>query len=209
MNSLEESMVSGIPDGSNGDHLVNGLDVTYVTPRIIAMGFPQESDEATRRGRRNPITEVSDLLNTSHKDRYMIWNLSEEEYNYELFNNQVQEYKFPGHPAPPLGLIFQICTSVESWLSQDTANVAVIHCMTGRGRTASVIACVLSWIGEIESPIDALQHVANKRRTNLERLVIPSQRRYVQYFTSVMDGVKPRSEPGKLKRVIVNTIPLF
>ena len=209
MNSLEESMVSGIPDGSNGDHLVNGLDVTYVTPRIIAMGFPQESDEATRRGRRNPITEVSDLLNTSHKDRYMIWNLSEEEYNYELFNNQVQEYKFPGHPAPPLGLMFQICTSVESWLSQDTANVAVIHCMTGRGRTASVIACVLSWIGEIESPIDALQHVANKRRTNLERLVIPSQRRYVQYFTSVMDGVKPRSEPVKLKRVIVNTIPRF
>ena len=39
MNSLEESMVSGIPDGSNGDHLVNGLDVTYVTPRIIAMDF--------------------------------------------------------------------------------------------------------------------------------------------------------------------------
>ena len=70
MNSLEESMVSGIPDGSNGDHLVNGLDVTYVTPRIIAMGFPQESDEATRRGRRNPITEVSDLLNTSLNSNY-------------------------------------------------------------------------------------------------------------------------------------------
>ena len=67
----------------------------------------------------------------------------------------------------------------------------------------------MSWIGEIESPVDALQYVANKRRTSVERLVIPSQRRYVQYFTSVMDGVKPRSEPLKLKRVIVNTIPRF
>jgi protein-tyrosine phosphatase len=208
MNSLEDSMANGIPDGSSPDHMVNGLDFTYVTPRIVAMGFP-ENPEKPRRGRRNPIGDISNLLNTSHTDRYMIWNLSEEEYDYELFNNQVQEYRFPGHPAPPLGLMFQICTSVESWLSQDTANVAVIHCMTGRGRTASVIACVLSWIGEIESPIDALQHVANKRRTNLERLVIPSQRRYVQYFTSVMDGVKPRSEPVKLKRVIVNTIPRF
>ena len=209
MSNLEESMVSGIPDGSDPGAMVHGLDVTYVTPQLVAMGFPQEGGEDRRRGRRNPIGEVASLLNSRHKDRYMIWNLSEEEYDYEAFNNQVQEYKFPGHPAPPLGLMFQICTSVESWLAQDTANVAVVHCMTGRGRTASVLACVLSWIGEIESPVDALQYVANKRRTSVERLVIPSQRRYVQYFTSVMDGVKPRSEPLKLKRVIVNTIPRF
>ena len=206
---MDDALTNGIPDGSEQDHRVRGLDFTYVTPRLIAMGFPRSAGQVNERPRANPIEEVANLLNKRHKDRYMIWNLSEEEYDYEAFNNQVQEYRFPGHPAPPLGLLFQICTSLESWLSQDPANVAVVHCLTGKGRTASVIACVLSWIGEFESPVDALQHVALKRRCREERLVIPSQRRYVQYFTSVMDGVKPRAEPVVLKRVIVNTIPTF
>lgn len=34
-------------------------------------------------------------------------------------------------------------------------------------------------------------------------------RRYIQYFTNVMDGVKPRSSPLLLRRVIINTIPVF
>eukprot|EP00505_MAST-04D_sp_SCG-Rhode-Island_P001769 Stramenopile-MAST_4_protein_1769 len=205
---MDEALTNNtIPDGVTG-HRVNGLDFTYVTPRLVAMGFPTKLDES-KPSRANRIEAVAALLNSKHKDRYMIWNLSEEEYDYDVFNNQVQEYRFPGHPAPPLGLLFQICTSLESWLAQDTANVAVVHCLTGKGRTASVLACVLSWIGEIESPVDAMQHVARKRRVPEERLVIPSQRRYVQYFTSVMDGVKPRAEPVVLKRVIVNTIPTF
>lgn len=33
--------------------------------------------------------------------------------------------------------------------------------------------------------------------------------RYIQYFTNVMDGVKPRSSPLLLRRVIINTIPVF
>lgn len=40
-------------------------------------------------------------------------------------------------------------------------------------------------------------------------LTIPSQRRYVQYFSNMLDGVKPRSEPLLLRRVIINTIPNF
>ena len=43
MSNLEESMVSGIPDGSDpGDAMVHGLDITYVTPQLVAMGFPQK-----------------------------------------------------------------------------------------------------------------------------------------------------------------------
>lgn len=43
--------------------------------------------------------------------------------------------------------MFKICTSVESWTDADLRNIAVIHCLTGKGRTAVIVACVLTWIG--------------------------------------------------------------
>ena len=44
---------------------------------------------------------------------------------------------------------------------------------------------------------------------SVEQITIPSQRRYVQYFSNILDGVRPRSEPLLLRRVIMNTIPTF
>lgn len=32
---------------------------------------------------------------------------------------------------------------------------------------------------------------------------------YLQYFSNMVDGIKPRSEPLMLRRVIMNTIPRF
>ena len=34
----------------------------------------------------------------------MVLNVSEEQYDYGKFEQQVLEFKFPGHPAPPLGM---------------------------------------------------------------------------------------------------------
>lgn len=64
-------------------------------------------------------------------------------------NTQVLEFRFPGHPAPPLGMLFKICTSIESWINADDKNVAAVHCLTGRGRTSTVLACYLAWVGEV------------------------------------------------------------
>lgn len=33
-----------------------------------------------------------------------------------LMVTQVLEYRFPGHPAPPLGLMVKIALAVENWL---------------------------------------------------------------------------------------------
>ena len=106
-------------------------------------------------------------------------------------------------------MLFKICASLESWILADPANVAAVHCLTGRGRTSVVLACVLAWLGAFETPYDALRHVAAKRRDDVDRLTIPSQRRYVQYFANVLDGVAPRSEPLLLRRAILHTIPDF
>ncbi|CAM9712797.1 unnamed protein product, partial [Discosporangium mesarthrocarpum] len=55
----------------------------------------------------------------------------------------------------------------------------------------------------------ALQYVSEKKGVPMEKLTIPSQRRYISYFTNLLEGVRPRSEPLLLRRVIMNTIPTF
>jgi len=189
---------------------IDTLDFTYITPRVIAMGFPAEMGKLrTGPVKHNPINAVSKLLKEHHGGHYMIWNLSEESYEYSKFDEQVLEVRFPGHPAPPLGTLFNMCTAIENWLKADEKNVGIVHCLTGKGRTATVLGCFLAWSGEVNSPMDGLQFVSERRRSQVEKLTIPSQRRYVQYFTNMMDGVKPRSTPLLLRRVIVNTIPNF
>jgi hypothetical protein len=42
-----------------------------------------------------------------------------------------------------------------------------------------------------------------------EYLTIPSQRRYLQYFSNVLDKIQPRPEPLLLRRVIISSIPIF
>ncbi|CAM9847808.1 unnamed protein product [Ectocarpus sp. 12 AP-2014] len=201
------------------------LDLVYVNDRVIAMGFPVDkrppsaapgvegpsppprASATTRAG--NDIDLVAALLRSRHAGHYMVWNVSEEGYDYSLFQDQVLEFRFPGHPAPPLGMLFKMCTSIESWLSADPKNVAAVHCLTGRGRTSTVLACYLAWVGEVSAPSEALEHVSSCKGVAMERLTIPSQRRYLSYFSSVMEGVRPRSEPLLLRRVIMNTIPTF
>ncbi len=67
----------------------------------------------------------------------MVWNLSEEAYDYSKFDNQVLEYRFPGHPAPPLGLMVKIALAVENWLQVQTYIHTYIHTWNGCGGVLS------------------------------------------------------------------------
>lgn len=186
------------------------VDMTYITENVLSMGFPYDYSDHKNTGQvGNDIDVVSEFLQKKCKGHFMIWNVSEESYDYTKFENQVLEYKFPGHPAPPLGLMFKICTSVESWLDADVKNIALVHCLTGKGRTAVIVSAILTWIGEFSSPLEALQYISDRKNIPIDILTIPSQRRYVQYFTNVLDGVKPKMEPLLLKRIIMNNIPYF
>jgi len=121
--------------------------LTYVTPRVIAMAMPS----ATPQPGENAMSEVAEVLEAKHRGRYMVWNLSERTYDTAPFGHQVIEYSFPLSPIPPLGTCFEIAKSIEGWLLADGRNVAVVHCASGRGRTASLIACYLMW-SELGSP---------------------------------------------------------
>lgn len=187
---------------------VGPCDLIYVTENVLTMSFPHDFSKKSVQGG-NDINAAAAQLTKRHPGHFMIWNISEEQYDYSKFDDQVLEYKFPGHPSPPLGLVVKICTSVESWLDADEKNVAIIHCLTGKGRTTSLVACILSWMGEFQSPSEALQYVADRRNVSISSLTIPSQQRYIQYFSNMLDGVRPRSQPVVLKRIIFHGIPIF
>lgn len=61
----------------------------------------------------DPVEAVAKALTGRHGGHFMIWNISEETYDYSLFENQVLEFKFPGHPAPPLGLLIKVVGAVD------------------------------------------------------------------------------------------------
>lgn len=105
--------------------------------------------------------------------------------------------------------MFKLCVSIENWLVADVENVAAIHCLTGKGRTGTIVACYLVWIGMFESATEALDFVCSKRSISVEKMTIPSQRRYLQYFSNIMEGLKPNPMPLLLRRVIINKIPIF
>ena len=155
------------------------------------------------------LAAVGHLLDRRHSGHYMVWNLSELEYEYSVLSDQVMAFQFPGSPSPPLGLLLKILLSIESWLKADSRNVAVLHCLTGRGRTSTVLAAFLCWTGEagFSDPNVALEYIAECRRLKIDELTIPSQRRYASYFSNMLDGVRPSQPPLVLKRIIASEAP--
>ena len=126
-----------------------------------AMGFPSSPTSKIRS--RNDISAVSSLLSSSHAGHYLLWSAAEESVDASLFQQQVIELAFPGFPAPPLGLLFKICTSIENWLAADPENVAVIYCMVRSSlacRAGFIVHCALLSFFDI-----ALRHAVFYRYT--------------------------------------------
>ncbi|KAL0216987.1 hypothetical protein RCL1_007470 [Eukaryota sp. TZLM3-RCL] len=160
------------------------LDLSYITPNIIAMGLPAEGFTAAYR---NDANEVARMLELTHPNRYMIFNLAAENtYNYEAFKDSVLEFGFPDHHPPTLSLLFSVVSSMDRWLLSDPLNVAVVHCKAGKGRTGVVVSCYLLWSNKVNDPYDALQCFAGARSTEGVGVQNPSQIRYVDYFHSCL-----------------------
>lgn len=157
------------------------------------------------------LAAVGHLLTRRHEGRFMVWNLSEIDYDIDMLEDQVLTFSFPGSPSPPLGLLLKLLISMESWMKADNRNVAVVHCLTGKGRTSTVLAAFLCWMGEAQfSDIyQALEYIASCKQITVDELTIPSQRRYASYFKNMLDGVRPSQPPLMLKRIIMSEAPRF
>ncbi|KAL9658344.1 hypothetical protein ABK040_015664 [Willaertia magna] len=162
------------------------LDLAYVTPRIIAMGYPSEKIESIFR---NPLEEVQRFLEMHHKGKYKLWNLcAERAYNKGHFHGRVEDrYQFYDHEAPKFEIMVPLVQSVKEWLDEHPDNVAVVHCKAGKGRTGVCIASYLLFSQEQPSAITSLDYYAKARTKNQKGVTIPSQRRYVYYLERVLN----------------------
>lgn len=180
------------------------------------MGFPGNPRTRAMDTQINKGDMIALYLEARHKDHYMIFNLAEETYETVLFhdqvmicilfNHQVVNYDFTGYPAPPLGLLIKICTNIETWIKKDPENVAVVHCYDGKGRTMTICACVLSWLGIFHSPAEALA-ICLDRRGLSEDVMVPSQMRCIQNFDSLMQGVRPIGDAFNLTSLTIRSLP--
>ena len=137
------------------------LDLTYITPRILAMSLPGTT--FIQKMYRNNISEVGEYLNTKHTNKYRVYNLTGIEYNAEPLNNNVLTYSWEDHHSPTLHLLFKICQNMHQFLQEDEENVAVIHCNAGKGRTGTLICCYLLFCKFADTAQNAITYYGWKR----------------------------------------------
>ncbi|XP_055642880.1 uncharacterized protein LOC129779428 isoform X3 [Toxorhynchites rutilus septentrionalis] len=159
------------------------LDLTYINDRIIAMGYPAEHMESIYR---NKIEDVQKMLEKNHAGCYKIYNLcSERSYNHKRFP-YYSVYPFKDHNPPDIELITSFCRDVDEHLRADSKNVVAVHCKAGKGRTGTMICCYLLYSRQFNTAGEALNYYAQRRTSDSKGVTIPSQRRYVEYYATLL-----------------------
>ncbi|EFC47936.1 predicted protein [Naegleria gruberi] len=152
------------------------LDLTYISDRVISMGFPSTGAESLYR---NPLEEVKSFFQSKHDDHYKIYNLCSEK-NYDPSNNNSNTfYRFPfdDHNAPHFSLILDFCEDACRYLMEDKQNTLAVHCKAGKGRTGTMVSSLMIYTGFCSTASEAMELFGRIRCNDSKGVTIPSQKR--------------------------------
>ncbi|CEG41903.1 phosphatidylinositol--trisphosphate 3 [Plasmopara halstedii] len=160
------------------------LDLTYITRRLVALGYPAELIEGIYR---NHYRDVFRFFEQRHPGRYRVYNLcAERRYaSVDKFHGRVAEFGFEDHCPPPLSLLILFCQDVHSWLQSNPENIVAVHCKAGKGRTGVMLCAYMLYARIWRSASGALEYFAAARSMKLQGVTIISQRRFIGYFSEL------------------------
>eukprot|EP00760_Papus_ankaliazontas_P027502 PhM_4_TR3370/c1_g1_i1/m.20670/K18079/TPTE, TPIP; PTEN homologous phosphatase len=226
--NLMRGVVRFIVSADRRRYILDGfdLDITYITPTMIAMSYPSSALEAFYR---NNITSVAEFLEYKHggggggggRGGYHVYNMcSERSYDGEAFfgEGNCTRYLLEDHNPACLDVALSFCKKVVR--DERTKNtVAAVHCKGGKGRTGFMICCYLLYTGQASDAEDAMARFGSTRTSASARkfqgVESPSQARFVRYFAQMVadrrEGKKgidneisiPDAPPCRITRVSV------
>ena len=165
------------------------LDMSYITEKVIAMGFPSTGVETIYR---NSLSDIIKFFHIRHNDQVKVYNLCLEKdriYNKSVFPN-VKVGLFPAtdHNPSPIKLILEFCIDICLYLINNPEGVAAVHCKAGKGRTGVMICSYLVFSGLCQSSEKAFRYYARVRTKNNTGVTIASQKRYIKYFETFLEA---------------------
>ena len=165
------------------------LDMSYITEKVIAMGFPSTGMEKMYR---NSLSDVIKFFHVRHNDQVKIYNLCLEKdriYSKNLFpNSKVGLFPATDHNPCPIKLILEFCIDICLYLTKNPNGVAAVHCKAGKGRTGVMICSYLVFSGLCKSSEKAFRYYARIRTKNNTGVTIASQKRYIKYFETFLQA---------------------
>ncbi|PRP86374.1 phosphatase tensin type domain-containing protein [Planoprotostelium fungivorum] len=167
------------------------LDLTYITDRIIAMGYP---GDGIRSIYRNDVSEVASFFKEFHYDHYRIINISEIPYNdttKQILGIDSTEYMgWPDHHPCSLRRMIELMITIDRWLALHPKNIIAVHCQAGRSRTGMILSSYLLYCGKHNDPDEAMAYFGRCRSITSDGVSSPAQRRYVHYLGSLVAQIK-------------------
>lgn len=183
------------------------LDLSYIGGKqIIAMAFPTEGFSANFH---NPLHRVQAFFRNYHNKNYRVYNLcAEKSYPAGTFDSLVT---FPCREnSPPTFQALVDCVADASTFLADSSHVTAFHCMTGKGRTGTVVASLLLHNKIAVDAAAALNLFGTQRTMNNKGVTIPSQQRYVRYYQAFLKRSQPvEPAPVTINGFVLTGCPLF
>ncbi|RLN64510.1 hypothetical protein BBJ29_001099 [Phytophthora kernoviae] len=167
------------------------LDLGYVHPRIIVMGYPAVGVEFLFR---NPRSEVQEFLDERHADNYFVFNFCDEPkrgYPPSVFEGQVKRFPIEDHNVPSLQMMMTFCEKAAAWLNADEKHVVALHCKAGKGRAGMMACMLLLRMGFSASATDAIDRYNHERVRDRRGLTVVSQKKWVHYYAALCASQSP------------------